>query len=318
MMRLGIVVVTFNSQRAIRACLNACRSFAPAASVVVVDNASTDGTLETLSLCPDVRLIANTKNAGFAAAANQGISALDCDIALLMNPDVELLTGLEPIISAFEDPGVGAAGGLLLSDSGRPQSGFFVRRLPTPSALAFEVLGLNRLWPGNPVNRRYRALDLDPTQPADAEQPAGALLAIRREVWRRIGGLDESYFPIWFEDVDFCCRLREENWRIRYVPEVRAIHAGGHSIPSMSWSTRQLSWYGSLLRYVARHFRPAGRSMVCGAVMLAAVIRAVTGTVLRRSSQPLFVYGRVIRLAALSFSKGWARSPGAAADGDSG
>ena len=312
-MRLGIVIVTHNSERVIGPCLNACRRVAPETPVVVVDNASQDETVLQVPPRTDVRLISTADNLGFAAAVNIGSAALDTDLVLLLNPDTELLTGLGAFIDVFQDPRVGAAGGLLLDDDGKPQSGFFVRRLPAPVTLAFEVLGLNRLWPANPVNRRYRELDLDPARPADVEQPAGAFLAFRRQAWESLHGFDESFFPIWFEDVDFCRRLRDAGWSIRFVPEVSALHAGGHSIPSMSWSARQLCWYGSLLKYTARHFRPMDRGMVCGAVVLAAMVRAVTGTLQRRSTQPLVVYGRVIRLAVLSLVRGWASPPGAAA-----
>jgi GT2 family glycosyltransferase len=281
--------------------------------VVVVDNASTDATVDEVKRRPWVRLIVNPENRGFAAAANQGIADLDSELALLLNPDAELACPIDPIFRSFSDPKIGAAGGALLSPAGQAQTGFQVRRLPTPASLAFEVLGLNRLFPGNPVNRRYRALDLDPAESAEVEQPAGALLFIRRSAWEALGGFDERYYPAWFEDVDFAARSRAAGWKIGFEPAVAAVHSGGHSFRFISYSDKQLYWYGSLLRYAAAHFSRLGRMAVCGAVMAACFPRALTGVVAARSADPLIVYGRVLRLAVkvwVAGSRAWGAGVG--------
>jgi hypothetical protein len=197
---IGAIVVTYNSEAEIGPCLDAALRHTE--RVVVVDNASSDGTLGEVRKRPGVSLISNAENRGFAAAANQGMKALDVPFLLLLNPDAALETGVEPLAEACGQTGVGASAGKLVDVEGRPQSGFSVRRLPTPAALAFEVLGLNRIWRRNPVNRRYRCLDLDLDTPADVEQPAGAFLMIRRDVWQELGGFDEQFHPVWFEDVD--------------------------------------------------------------------------------------------------------------------
>ncbi len=90
------------------------------------------------------------------------------------------------------------------------------------------MLGLNRLWPGNPVNRRYRCLDLDLEAAADVEQPAGAFLLIRRDAWQALGGFDEGFHPIWFEDVDFLKRARDAGYRraLRSVARWRGTSGG--------------------------------------------------------------------------------------------
>lgn len=313
-MRLGIVVVTYNSAAHVGACLDAClalQSEIPL-EIVVVDNASRDSTCDEAVRRGEVRLVRNDVNRGFAAAVNQGFRALEAELVLLLNPDAEPLSGLASLVRAFDDPTIGAAGGRLLDGQGMPQRGFQVRRFPTPLALAFEVLGLNRLWPANPVNRRYRALDLDASVPSFVDQPAGAFLAVRRSAWQATNGFDESFYPLWFEDVDFCRRLHEGGWRIRYVPKAAARHVGAHSLASISWTRRQLYWYGSLLRYTARHCRPVGRGLVCGAVMLSAVPRALTGIIRERSPQPLFVYGSVLRLAVVCLIRGSVPPTGAA------
>jgi GT2 family glycosyltransferase len=139
--------------------------------------------------------------------------------------------------------------------------------------LAFEVLAINRIWPGNPVNRWYRCLDVDPLQPQVVEQPAGACFLFRRVDWERLGGFDEGFYPVWFEDVDFCKRLSLAGGTIWFCPSVRALHFGGHSVQKIELGCRQRVWYGSLLRYAAKHFRPLSRRFLAATVALAIVPR---------------------------------------------
>jgi len=189
---IGIVIVTYNSEREIGTCLDA--ALRTGAEIVVVDNASRDGTAAEVA-SRGVRLIANPSNRGFAAAVNQGFSALNSPYVLLLNPDATIAGGLEPMREACDLPGAAGAGGRLLDCNGRPQTGFMVRALPTPAALILEALLLNRVWPNNAVNRRYRGLELDYSSRCPVEQPAGAFLMIRRTVWRELGGFDERFFP---------------------------------------------------------------------------------------------------------------------------
>ena len=127
-----------------------------------------------------------------------------------------------------------------------------VRRFPTPAALILEALLLNRVWPNNPVNRRYRALDLKIDAPAPVEQPAGAFLMVRRAVWEELGGFDEGFYPLWFEDVDFCRRAANRGYLLYYVPAAVAKHTGAHSIPQLTVEMRRFYWYGSLLRFTCQ------------------------------------------------------------------
>jgi N-acetylglucosaminyl-diphospho-decaprenol L-rhamnosyltransferase len=295
-MKTGALIITWNSAGVLRPCLEAALRYA--ARVLVVDNASADNTREVAASVPGVEVIANRANRGFAAAANQGFAALDdCGAVLLLNPDAILLAGLDALSAELEaNADVAVAAGALVDETSQPQRGFSVRAFPTPAALSFESLGLNRLWPRNPVNRRYRCLDFDYSVAADVEQPAGAFLLIRREAWVQAGGFDEGFHPLWFEDVDFLKRLHASGFRVRYLPAARAFHAGAHSIRQLAWDSRRLYWYGSLLRYTVRHFRLPGAFMVAAAVVLGSAPKAVTGMIQRRSIQPLGVYGQLVRL----------------------
>jgi GT2 family glycosyltransferase len=268
------------------------------ADIVVVDNASPDRTCAEVLRVPSATLIANPWNRGFAAAVNQGIAALETPYVLLLNPDAELVGGLDALLAACSESGVAIAGGKLVDHSGRPQAGFMVRRFPTALSLSVEALGLNRLFPGNPVNRRYRCADLDPEIQAEVDQPAGAFLMISRQVWRALGGFDERFEPLWFEDVDFCKRTAAGKHRIRYVPAAVAKHGGGHSAAQLPNRAKEAYWYGNLLRYAAKHFRPRDLQMVSAAVMLGSCFRTTRGIIRWRSLEPLLVYSKVFRLAA--------------------
>jgi GT2 family glycosyltransferase len=278
----------------IGACLDA--AIPAGAEIVVVDNASADSTIAEVAR-RGVRLITNATNRGFAAAANQGIAALQQPCILLLNPDAILCTGLESLVEACGLPQAAGAGGTLLDRAGTPQIGFMVRKLPTPATLAFEALALNRLWPGNPINSAYRELQLDYTRRQPVEQPAGAFLMIRRAVWEELGGFDEQFWPVWYEEVDFCRRAADRGYLFYYVPLAVAKHTGGHSIPLLTLEMRRVYWYRSLLRYSAKHFRSRGLQMVCLAVIIGSCLRAPVESALARSLRPLAAYRKVVELA---------------------
>ncbi len=292
---LGIVIVTYNSQAEIGPCLDAALRI-PQARIVVVDNASHDGTRTEVER-RGVALLANAENRGFAAAVNQGVRAIGAEYVLLLNPDAMVEGGVEDLVRCCSRSNVGAAGGKLVDLEGRPQTGFCVRRFPSAVTLAFEALLLNRLWPRNPINRRYRCLDVDLSMPARVEQPAGAFFLFRHETWVRLGGFDEGFYPLWFEDVDFCKRARQAGLEIWYTPGAVAKHTGGHSVSGLPLEVRELYWYRSVIRYAAKHFPSWQGRLLSLAVILGSVIRMLYGMAAGRSRGVLTAYSRVIRLA---------------------
>ncbi len=293
-MRLEIaaVVVTYNSAAVIDNCL---QSLENVAEIVVVDNGSADDTVRIVQRSRSgVRLIANPENRGFAAAANQGVRATVSPVVLFVNPDVTMVTGLGAAAEELRKPGVGAAAGRLTDENGQTQVGFTLRRFPTPACFVLEALLVNRVWPRNPVNRRYRCLDLDYGRSQDVDQPAGAFLLVRRDLLEQAGMLDERFFPLWFEDVDLCWRIRQGGHRIRYVPECVARHRGGHSVARISLERQQVYWYGSLLTYAQKHFSPSARVAIRASILAGAAVRLFVSL---GRGQTWQVYGRVMGLA---------------------
>lgn len=298
MAQIGIVIVTYNSASVIDACLDA--AVPSGAEIIVIDNASTDGTAERVAR-RGTRLIVNSTNIGFAGAVNQGFSELNCPYILVLNPDAVLRSSLDPLREACDLPRAAGAGGLLVDAQGNPQVGFMVRKFPTPSVLVLESLLLNRAWQGNPLNREYRALRLDYSQLQPVDQPAGAFLMIRRAIWKQLGGFDEAFRPLWFEDVDFCRRAAELGYLWYFVPEAVAKHTGAHSILNLTLERRQVYWYGSLLRYSTKHFHACGVRVVCAAVIVGSFLRMLGESALRRSLQPVAAYSKVVALAIRCF-----------------
>lgn len=267
---ISVIIVTYNSRDHIGRCLESLQD--SGAEIVVVDNASRDGTADLVRQSfPTVKLIASARNLGFAAAANLGARSSNGTTLLFLNPDVVCQGPLEPLERALESSEeIIAVAPLLVDAEGRTQIGFNVRRLPTPAALIFEILLLNRLFPRNPVNRKYLCLDFDYGQPGEVEQPAGACLLVRRNSFESCGSFDERFFPLWFEDVDLCLRLRRQGGKILFWPRVTFRHAGGHSLESLTFSERQVYWYRNLLYYVQKHF-PRRTGVVIRAVLLCGV-----------------------------------------------
>ena len=298
MARVAIVIITYNSAEEIGGCLDALLGLTDI-ELLVIDNASSDATRVEV-LARNVRMITNPTNAGFAAAVNQGVMSTTAPLILLLNPDAHLVSGLDSMASFFESRETGAVGGMLIRDNSLPDIGFMVRSLPAPTALIFEVLGINRIWPRNPVNWHYRCLAMSPMATAEVDQPAGAFLMLSRQAWRAIGGFDERFWPVWFEDVDFCARLKSAGFRTYYTPKGVAKHPGSHSIRKLPLENRERYWYGSLLEYAGKHYGSSAFRAVCAAVIVGAFLRGVAAFP-RAGFKAFAVYGGVISLALSRF-----------------
>ena len=261
MPRCSAIIVTYNSAESITQCLEALAG--EDCEIVVVDNASQDDTIariQAFQTDDPVELLRISRNLGFAAGVNHGIRAASGDVFLVLNPDAIAEPGaVSALLDCMTAQSAAAAGGALLEASGELQRGFAFRRLPTLGSLLCEALLVNQLWPSNPINRRYRCLDADYSKVQQVEQPAGACLAIIREAWEAIGGMDTQFTPVWFEDVDFCKRLLDSGRKIVYCPAARFRHSGAHSVGKLSFADKQLFWYRNMLRYARKHF---SRSMV--------------------------------------------------------
>jgi len=298
----SLIIVTFNSAEHIGACLASVND--PDWERIVVDNASRDATLARARRVADVRVLANSENRGFAAAANQGARTARGELLLFLNPDVVAEPGALAALRAVVAPeGVAAAGGRLLNLDGSTQAGFAVRCLPTLATMLAEILLLNRLLPGNPWNRRYRCLDFDYERAAEVEQPAGACLLVKRSAWEAAGGFDEGFFPLWFEDVDLCRRLRAGGGKIVYEPRARFRHAGAHSLASVGPGERQLFWYRNLLRYFRKHHGASAVAVLRVAIFFGMLLRIAAAVLGAGEDAGVRDYAQVIRRCVFGFGE---------------
>jgi GT2 family glycosyltransferase len=124
---------------------------------------------------------------------------------------------------------------------------------------------------------------------------------LRRDVWSELGGFDEHFWPLWFEDVDFCKRARDHAYRFYYTPDAVAKHTGGHSIPKIPLEKRQLCWYRSLFGYAGIHFSARTVRGVALAVMAGSLLRMAGAVAAGRSFRPARIYWKVMLLAGRHF-----------------
>ena len=222
--------------------------------VVVVDNASEDGSaLAVRERFPQVTLIANEKNVGYAEGNNQAMQRACAAYNLLLNPDVILpLGGLEKAVAFMEQhPDAGALGVRQVHPDGNLQKS--VRGFPTPLAVLWELLGLSRLLSQSRFFGAYRMTWFDYKHVAEVDQPMGTFLLLRRQTIAEVGLMDLA-FPIFFNEVDWCLRCKRADWKIWFTPDVEIIHYGGASTiqvgGAMAWESRR-----GLLRFYAKHYR---------------------------------------------------------------
>lgn len=282
---ISIVIVNWNSGPLLVRCIRSLHEHAPGSEIVVVDNDSTDGSLDC-SRRPDISfaVIGNSRNMGFAAACNQGWKAATATEVLFLNPDTECMPGGVARLHQRlqEEEGIWAVGGRLLDVAGEPQAGFNVRAFPTIGSTAAELLLLDEIWPGNRWTRRYRMTDWDYGSDADVDQPAGACLMVRRARLESLGGFDERFRPAWFEDVDLCKRIRNAGGRIAFEPGACFRHHGGVSLHSLSREEFLHSYHSNQILYFEKHHgRLAAarvRRLVIAGLYLRALLSVYRGT----------------------------------------
>jgi GT2 family glycosyltransferase len=229
-MTVSAIIVTWNSARDIGRCLDALAAQPVAAQVIVVDNASSDGTLEILRAHGQrIMLVGNGLNQGFAAATNQGIGLATGRYLLLLNPDAVLQgPALAEMIALMEaNPGWGALGPQLLNRDGSVQPS--CREFPRPEHFLYDQLGLPALFPRHRVFGSWRMGYFDHRSRRLVDQPMGACLLVRRDVAGLVGPLDSRRFPMFFNEVDWCYRIRQAGLVIWFDPAPRVTHHHGAS-----------------------------------------------------------------------------------------
>ncbi len=246
---LAVIIVSWNVKDAVLENLRSVFASEPilALDVILVDNASEDRTVEAVrEAFPDVRVIANKENLGFAAACNQGLAASSARHALLLNPDMRVepdaLAKTVDYLDAY--PNVAVIGARLVGADGKPMH--HLRRFPTWKDQFVILFKLGRFFPKTIDHYMGRDLDLELEQ--DVDTVRGSYFAMNRSALDSIGLLDERYF-IWFEEVDYCRRTREKGMVVRYVPSIVAHDSVGKSFAQRSRWWKRKQFMTSMMKY---------------------------------------------------------------------
>ncbi len=219
--------------------------------VIVVDNASTDGTEKLdANQFPNIHFIKNTQNLGFSKANNQAIAIANARHILLLNPDMRVEpTTLSQIINELDaNTQIGVLGGHLLRQlaDGGTTTLESVRRFPTLASQLAILLKLPHLFPK--LVDYYLAKDFDYTKPQSVDSVRGSLFAISEAALKRQGGLDERYF-IWFEEVDYCKSMHKLGLEVRYDPAIQAQDFVGQSFAQRKRYWKQVQFSRSMAQY---------------------------------------------------------------------
>jgi len=252
---LSIIIVSWNVKELLKGCLQSIFKFQNnlALEVIVVDNASSDSTVEMIKKeFPNVKVIANTNNLGFAAANNQGIKESTGEYLLILNPDTKIIKdSLKKMLDFIKQNNqVGIAGFKHVNPDFTLQPS--VRRFPNFWPLFFILTKIYKIFPKLPAVEDYFAKDLDYKIPQPVDQVAGSCMLIRKKVLEQIGLFDEKFF-IWFEEVDLCKRAKSAGLEVWYTPIAEIIHYGGQSFnQKLTWEKQKL-FFQSACYYFKKH-----------------------------------------------------------------
>jgi N-acetylglucosaminyl-diphospho-decaprenol L-rhamnosyltransferase len=247
--RVGVVVVNFNAGEALVQCIESLRG-GGVRQLVIVDNGSTDNSIELLRLAdPEARVIRTRRNLGFGGGINVGAAVIETELLLFSNPDILLEPGaLNALVGRLdEDPALGVVGPGLVDSKGELQrSG---GRFPSIRRSAGQAIS-GAFRPNGPRSTRRRREYEQQAIAGDVDWLTGACLLARREAFDAVDGFDPGYF-MYVEEVDFCWRLARAGWRAAYLPEARVVHIGGVSTRARPYSMI-VAHHLSLWRYARR------------------------------------------------------------------
>lgn len=293
-MELSVVIITYNSAQYISECLrNLLREIGNRkAEIIFIDNKSEDNSLELLtefsgSELPEnifVSIITNDMNRGYAPANNQGMKMSSGKYLLLLHPDVNIRqNGLKVLLDTLnEDTSIGMVAPQFLFPDGRIQPS--CRRFPKYSSVIYEALGLTRIFSGSKSFNAWKMGDFDHSSRKEVDQPMSACVLLKRELLNQVGLMDEQ-FVMFFNDVDWCKRIKDAGWKILFNPEATVEHVLGGSVNKVR-SRMILRSHAGFYLYFQKHFRkPSER-----------VINQLMGLILFITALPRIILAKILTL----------------------
>lgn len=278
---ISVIVVNWNTRHFLPLCLESLRAGASAQTsleFLVVDNASSDGSVEMLRAhFPQVRVIVNARNVGFAAANNAGMQQAGGEYFLLFNSDaVAALGAVEQMLAVAQaHPRAGVVGARLLNPDGSFQASH--SRFPSllQEALILSTAGRRLVRPSYPS-----AGPGEGQGPRRVDWVEGACLLVRRQAWAEAGGLDAGYF-MYAEEVDWCRTLAGLGWETWYAPAARVVHFGGGSSRQRPMQ-READLYRSRVRFMRKHYGRGHAAALKSMILAATATKLCAHALLRR------------------------------------
>jgi GT2 family glycosyltransferase len=251
---LSVIIVSWNVRDLLFECLKSLFTTKQDINfeVIVVDNNSTDGTVSLVAKdFPQVRMIVNDENEGFAFACHQGVDLARGRYYLFLNDDTVVTENAlaDSLDCLKRRKQAGVLGCRILNSNGTTQPS--VRKLPTCYDMAIILLKLHNFFPG--LLHDYLCDDFDYQKEGQVEQVMGAFFLTTRTVWKKLGGFDRNFY-IWFEEVDYCLRARNSGFEIIYFPGAKIKHYGGASFGQLSALPEQKLFNNSLKYYARKNF----------------------------------------------------------------
>jgi GT2 family glycosyltransferase len=276
---ISVVVVNYKVPLSLRQSLRSIRESdnVDALEVIVVDNASGDGSREIVAAeFPEVKWIQLKTNIGFGKACNVGAANAAGDYLLFLNPDTIISHRTLSTAYAFmqKRPDVGLMGPKVLNPDGTLQPGCR-RGFPTPGSAFFHFLGLSKMFPKNQRFGHYHLTWLDPDQSSEVDAISGSFMFMRRSLFENLGGFDERFF-MYGEDLDLCRRVREAGFKVWYFPTIQIIHLKGKSSARRVWHSR-IAFYEAMMIYSRKYRHLHNAFFPVWLVYLGILLRAIVG-----------------------------------------
>jgi N-acetylglucosaminyl-diphospho-decaprenol L-rhamnosyltransferase len=260
-MDLSVVVVSYNTRELVSECLASVFStLGPRLrhEVIVVDNASSDDSVAMIrDSFPQVRVLANSENVGFAAGSNQGLKESNGRFVILLNPDTVASAGaLERMVALMEEQGdVGVVGPRLIYPDGQFQHSAFT--FPTLPMIFLDFFPLHHRLVNSRLNGRYPRALYEKGKPFAIDHPLGAALMVRRPVMEQVGLLDPGFF-MYCEEIDWCMRIKRAGWRILCCPRAEIVHYAAQSTSQFA-DDMYVELHRSRYRLYEKHYSPSFR-----------------------------------------------------------
>ncbi len=275
--KLSIIIVSYNVreflEQALRSIERAVRDIDH--EIFIVDNNSADGSADMVAKkFPNIHLLCNTENLGFARANNQVLKKCSGEYICLINPDtiVQEDTFIKLLAFMEDRPEAGMVGCKILNPDGTLQLACR-RSFPTPWVAFSKIIGLAWLFPRSRLFGRYNLTFLDENEIAQVDAISGSFMLVRKKAVDEVGPLDESFF-MYGEDLDWCYRINKAGWKIYYVPITKIVHFKGESSKRSPFEQRRL-FYDAMRRFVRKHFRRGQAWVPSWALIVAIYIRSL-------------------------------------------